>query len=365
MTQGEATVCLNMIVKNESKVIRRCLTSVKPLIDHWVIVDTGSTDDTKEIILEFMKDTLGELHQRNWINFAHNRNEALALAKGKGEYILLIDADEILEFDEGFKLTPLNLDYYDIVTKHSGSEYTRIQLIKDRLNWKWTGVLHEYIGAPEALSHAILKGVYDIYGHDGCRSQDPLKFQKDAMVFEEAMKTDPYNSRYQFYLAQSYKDAHEYKLAITNYKKRIGMGGFDQEVFWSMLQVGLLQELLQKPEEIIVNGYREAYKYRPTRAEPLYRLTEYYRRSGNYVTGYLTAREGLQIKLPNDHLFVERWIYDYGMLFEFSICAYWTDEFLEAKFASELLLTMPELPPEIREYVEKNLIWIHTKKDFN
>jgi hypothetical protein len=185
------------------------------------------------------------------------------------------------------------------------------------------------------------------------------------MVFEEAMKTDPYNSRYQFYLAQSYKDAHEYKLAITNYKKRIGMGGFDQEVFWSMLQVGLLQELLQKPEEIIVNGYREAYKYRPTRAEPLYRLTEYYRRSGNYVTGYLTAREGLQIKLPNDHLFVERWIYDYGMLFEFSICAYWTDEFLEAKFASELLLTMPELPPEIREYVEKNLIWIHTKKDFN
>ncbi len=71
------TVCLNMIVRDESPVIRRSLASVKNLIDYWVIVDTGSADDTKEIIKEFMKDVPGELHERPWVNFEHNRNEAL------------------------------------------------------------------------------------------------------------------------------------------------------------------------------------------------------------------------------------------------------------------------------------------------
>src|SRR3972149_8399584 len=82
------TVCLNMIVKNESKVIERCLKSVKPLIDYWVIVDTGSTDKTRQIISKFMSAIPGELHERPWVDFAHNRNEALHLAKGRGDYIL-------------------------------------------------------------------------------------------------------------------------------------------------------------------------------------------------------------------------------------------------------------------------------------
>jgi Glycosyl transferase family 2. len=78
------TVCLNMIVKNEIHVIRRCLSAVKEFIDYWVIVDTGSTDGTQEAIREFMKDSPGELHERPWCNFAHNRNEALDLARKRG-----------------------------------------------------------------------------------------------------------------------------------------------------------------------------------------------------------------------------------------------------------------------------------------
>lgn len=92
-------VCLSMIVKNESKVIVRCLGSVKPYIDSWIIVDTGSTDGTQDIIRNFYEDVPGSVEERPWVDFAHNRNEALVLAKLKfpeADYILTIDADEVL-----------------------------------------------------------------------------------------------------------------------------------------------------------------------------------------------------------------------------------------------------------------------------
>ena len=77
------TICLNMIVKNESKAIRKLLESVKNIIDYWVIFDTGSTDGTQDIIREFLQDIPGELHERPWVDFAHNRNEALVVAQEK------------------------------------------------------------------------------------------------------------------------------------------------------------------------------------------------------------------------------------------------------------------------------------------
>ena len=80
------TICLNMIIKDEAPVIRRCLESVKPFIDRWVIVDTGSTDNTRELVREIMAGLPGELHERPWKNFGHNRNEALSLAARSGDY---------------------------------------------------------------------------------------------------------------------------------------------------------------------------------------------------------------------------------------------------------------------------------------
>ena len=95
-------ICLNMIVKNESPVIERCLASVKPWIGHWVIVDTGSTDGTQELVRKAMAGVPGELHERPWRNVGHNRNEALDLARAHGDYVLFIDADEQLQVPPDF-----------------------------------------------------------------------------------------------------------------------------------------------------------------------------------------------------------------------------------------------------------------------
>src|SRR5579862_113064 len=141
---AQKSVCLNMIVKNEKDVIKTCLATVKPFIDYWVIVDTGSTDGTQRIIQDFMKGIPGELHERPWVDFAFNRNEALRLAKDKADYLLLIDADEYFTCDQGFSFKNLEMDYYYFIMRQVGAvECLRPSLISTKLPWKWTGVLHE------------------------------------------------------------------------------------------------------------------------------------------------------------------------------------------------------------------------------
>lgn len=360
LSSSEPKICLNMIVKDESAVICRCLESVKPIIDYWVIVDTGSHDGTQDIIKDFMKEVPGELHEKPWKNFGHNRNEALQLAKGKAEYVLFIDADETLVYDQNFTLPKLTQDFYYITTEYSGTNYHRAQLIKNSLNWAWQGVLHEAIDCPFARTNGVLHGVKNFVRTDGNRSQDPQKFQKDALVLEQALLEEPNNSRYVFYLAQSYKDAGDYEKAIENYRKRMTMGGWDQEIFWSQLQIGLMQELLELDEKTIVDSYLAAAKLRPSRAEPLYRLASYYRKAKKYDEGYKIALQALKIPVSEDSLLVERWIYDYGLLTEFSICAYWVEKYMEAYLASNLLLEK-ELPQNFKDCINGNLAWINEK----
>ena len=96
------SICLTMIVKNEVKTIQRCIESVEKFIDYWVIVDTGSTDGTQEIIQNLMKEKgiPGELHEREWVDYSTNRNQSLELAKGKADYRLIIDADDVLAYKD-------------------------------------------------------------------------------------------------------------------------------------------------------------------------------------------------------------------------------------------------------------------------
>lgn len=354
---AKKTVCVNMIVKNETKVIRRCLASVKPIIDYWVIVDTGSSDGTQEMITDFMKDVPGELHESPWKNFAHNRNEALQLAKGKADYVLIIDADEVLRMDPEFKMPKLDKDLYYITTDKGGMRYERAQLINNALDWKWVGVLHEVLCCDQQKTSEILKHIANVPYPDGARSQDPRKYHKDAELLETAMLEDPKSTRNQFYLAQSYRDAGEHEKSLQNYEKRIAMGGWDQEVFWSMLQAARLEQSLKRAEDVIVNDYFKAFHFRPTRAEPLYSLANYYRMAGNYAQGFQIAKRALTIPISNDILFVEKYVYDYGLLLEYSVSAYYLGKYETSKKASEQILAKKDIPEDIRKLAQSNIDW--------
>ena len=357
------TVCLNMIVKNESKVIERCLKSAKPLIDYWVIVDTGSTDGTQEIIREYMKDIPGELHEKEWVNFGFNRNHALDLARDKADYVLFIDADEEFVRDNDFKMPLLDKDYYYVTSDLSGTLYKNIHLISTKQDWKWEGEVHEVLVPNISMSYSVIPGLTNIIRFEGCVSQDPNAFHKDAKHFEMKLLKNPIDTRSIFYLARSYEETKKWDLALANYQRRIQLGGWPEEVFWSKYRVAQLQETLEYEPTVFLKSYYDAYTFRPSRVEPLYHLAEYYWKNKRYAEGYVTSKLGLEqmatYGIPDDLLFVEGWIYKYGMKLTFSICAYWVGNYEEAKKHSLELLEIKNLPENYRECVEKNLYWIN------
>jgi glycosyltransferase involved in cell wall biosynthesis len=356
------TVCLNMIVKNESQVIERCLASVVRLIDYWVIDDTGSGDGTQEIIKKFMleHDIPGELYERPWVNFAHNRNEAMEQAKGKADYLLFIDADEHFAYESDFELPYLDKDYYHISVSHAETNYCRIHLINNHKDWKWIGVVHELIVPPADRTCDTLRKVTNIYTTEGARSKDPEKYLKDAKLLETALELEPDNARNIFYLAQSYKDYGDKEKALLNYSKRAEMGGWDQEVFWSLLQVAILQEHLDYPKEAVIASYRKAYESRMSRIEPLYHLARIYREKKEFYKGYEIAKLATAIPPSKDLLFVQTWMYAYGLPLERSVCAYWIGNYKECQTISSALLEKT-LPDGIRDVVQANLGFANAK----
>lgn len=350
------SICLNMIVKNESAVIKRSIGSIKHKIDYWVIVDTGSTDGTQEIIREFLKDIPGELHERPWVNIEKSRNEALALAQNKCEYILVIDADEEWIFSKDFDKRKLFKDFYAIKSRDLNIDLHRISLFKSNLPWKWRGVIHEELQCDDPTSGAVLDGIVNHgWKRDGGQNADPNRYYKDAAALEKALEEDPTNARYVFFLAQSYGAAKEFDLALRYYKKRAEMGGYQPEVFWSLFSIGCLQEDLKMDEQMIIQSYCRAFEYDSTRAEPLHHLASFYHKNQQHALSYILCKFALTLPKPASSHYILRAIYDYSLLFLYACSAHCINQLEEAKKSYLALLGKQDLPSEKRHIVQHNL----------
>lgn len=354
--EKKKTICLNMIVKNESRVIKRCLDSVKSIIDYWVIVDTGSEDGTQEIIKEYLKDIPGELHERPWRNFGFNRTQAFKLAKGKADYLLFMDADDTVELVGEFSKDSLTEDLYNMWRGTKGFSYIRPQIVRADLPWKFVGVTHEYLASDQEYTSATLDEVRYVSGDGGASSYDPKKFLKNVKLLTAGLKKEPDNSRYAFYLAESYKDAGERGKALESYQKRIQMGGWDEETFWSKLQIAGLLRDMGMPVSTVIESYKDAHNFRPHRVEPIYYLAETFNQQGRYAEAYAYLKASAFIPKPaqKDSLFNMDWIEQYGLLFQLSIASYYVGHYEESLQACDKLLAMKDLPEGWRQLSEKN-----------
>src|SRR5271155_3397612 len=271
MANGSNTIGLCMIVKNEANLIRRCLESALPLVDYILVLDTGSTDGTQQIVCDFLDDhgVPGAVIDEPWRDFAYNRSFALErLREVPGiDYALMLDADDVLVLDPGFDAkafkAQMRHDHYDVLVDEGAVTHFRGHICSNRLPYAYKGVLHEYLDAPPGeRGHTKATGISIHASRGGARSQNPRKYHDeaavlppqaspgyrrsqnprkyhdDAAVLEQALtsETDPgLVSRYTFYLAQSYRDAGRLDDAARAYAKRAEMGGWVEEAWHARL----------------------------------------------------------------------------------------------------------------------------------
>ena len=231
-------ICLNMIVRNEAHIVAEVLDAVAPYISSWVIVDTGSNDGTQDLIRNQMArlGIPGELYERPWRNFGDNRTEALTLAQGHGDYIWVIDADDILVGTPDF--TRLSADIYWLRRANADDIYWLPFLFRDGARVRWVGVTHEYAAWDDSYVAVQLEGEYRIEdSHLSARNLSGQKYARDRDLLLAEVERNPEDARCVFYLAQSYFDLGDFANARKWYARRVEMGGFDEEVHFAMLRI--------------------------------------------------------------------------------------------------------------------------------
>ena len=324
---------------------------LRPLVDYVVIEDTGSTDGTQDVIRRYLdhESLPGEIFDEPWQDFAHNRSVALARLRERTEvdYALIMDADDVLVYEDAFEpasfKTSITADLHDIAICLGAVWYHRPQMCSNRLEFRYRGVLHEFLeGPPGSLSRVTATGFYIRERREGARSAIPDKYRKDALLLEESMKVeqDPFlRARYTFYIAQSWRDCGEKEKALAAYLDRAGLGFWEEEVFISFYNAANLKEELGHSEYEIIGTFLQAFESCPRRAESLHGAARYCRLTGRHHQGYMLAKQGLAIRQPESGLFIVPWIYEYGLLDEFAVNAYWAGHYGECLDACERLLS--------------------------
>ncbi len=350
------TLCLNMIVKNEAHVIERCIASVKSIISHWVIVDTGSTDGTEDVIARCLEGVPGKLHKRPWKDFATNRTQAIELARGKADYLLVMDADDVLDVSSAFTRDALTHDGYEVRIEDAGNTYYRPQIFRADLDYHYFGVLHEALrselprtwGRAEGLTYKRVGG--------GARSTDPEKYLKDVAVLEEALRVEPGNARYAFYLAQSWRDAGQPEKAVAAYERRVAMAGWEEETWAALLAIAQQLERMDRGDDPIIAAYLRTYEFRPKRAEALCYVAKFCRMKSRYPLAHVFSTAAIAIPPPTgESMWVDESVYTWRSWDEYAISSYYVGRHKEAIAANERLLSGPDLPAGERERVRKNM----------
>ena len=353
-------LCLNAIVRNESARIVRMLDSVKDVISTFAILDTGSTDNTVELIEQWGAEhgIKGLVGRGAFVNFSQARNQALDLARSWHalpttpwfEYMLLVDADMELRVDRPDALQRLDAEAYEMTQRAGSYSYNNIRLLSVISGAKYVGVTHEYLSVQSVVA---VSGAYFIDHADGANRGE--KYERDIRLFEHDLKVDPDNGRTWFYLGNTYRDMGNRLEALRCYRKKLECPTWPEEDWLTQVNIA---NCLEGHEDAYVTEALKAYQMRPSRAEPLHALAKHYRMKGENATAMLFAERGISIPRPDDRLFIEDWVYDWGFREEYSIAGYYQEETCEKAFkiTNELALD-PHVPAHVRAGARSNMVF--------
>lgn len=360
------TLTLIMIVKNESFIIKRCLDSIKEYIDYIVISDTGSTDNTVNIIKQYLLDNFikGKVYEDQWINFGFNRTKSLTnaqqwLDEEKIEkltnYFITIDADMIIKFNNFKKSDLISYDSLKIYQYNNFIKYDNVRIFKSNLPFKSIGVTHEYWSCVTPHKQGKIESIIiEDKGDGGCKTN---KFERDIKFLIQGIEDEPDNQRYYFYLAESYGNIGDFENAIKWYKKRIEKGGWVEELFISHKKIGELY-MSKNDQANAIYHWILGYELLPQRSETLYKICNYYRNIGKNNASMLYLKQGIKIKYPNHlSLFLEYPVYHYKFIEELSIIGYYTNYKKEGMLACQYLLFNDNISDLLRNRTRLNSIF--------
>jgi len=352
METKQKTICLCAIVKNEEAVIGRLIDSCIDIIDYWCIIDTGSTDKTKEVIQKKLKDIPGELKESTFINFGHNRTELVQLAFGKADYLLLMDADMTVHTQNGFDKNKLDGKMYHI--RYVGNlDFAQPLFVSGHVKWRYEGVTHEYLTSSDGIVPVEYNDLFVTHHFDGGTRSE--KLERDRMLLEKEIIDQPGNVRSYFYLAQTYANLKMFEKAMIYYQERVNRGGWPEEVYYSKYQIGVMQYNLKKFDQAKL-ALLDGWEFRPTRFECLYMLGVICREMKQYNQALMFQSTVVNMAYPKeDVLFVHRNQWEYLAEFELSIAYYWTGRYKDSERSCKKVGKIKDLPVNIKEQNEKNL----------
>ena len=318
-----------IMIKNEERIIKRCIERALAIADAICIADTGSTDNTVQILRDYLP-TLSiptKLVQHEWQDFGNNRTLSFRAAQefvkslegwdADLTYGLAIDADMNFIVTPKFNKSELVSNGYRILQKTPNLEYYNTRFLRLGYPWVCAGVTHEYW---DGSNTEQLETVYiDDIGDGGCKAD---KFERDERLLTKGLQDDPTNPRYMFYLAQTLKDGKKLDEAITLYKRRIDAGGWYEEVWYSMYMISKLYHELNKLPEMEFWALK-AYEFNKNRSENLYFLTRVFREKSDHYKAWFYMLKGLATKKPTDLLFLESEVYEHLFKYEKTILNYY------------------------------------------
>ena len=349
------TMCFATMCKNEEHCIQNTLESVYKHIDYWVVCDTGSTDRTCEIVKNFFeeKGIPGELHVDEWVGFDHNKSLMMERAKDKTDYVLHLDADDLLINGLDFGKNDIGDDAYFMNVTRGTLKWMALIIFNNRLTWKFCGVAHTTIKCKEKESFTTKdisnRNSYVSGEGIGSRAFDPKKFLYDAeklkKQFFDTLLSDPddLNSRSAFYTGQSYQDYGMLEEAIKWYRlyTKLDVTWFE-EIFECNMRIAYCMMKLNYKLSDIESQMSLAINIEPDRAEPYYFMGKHCNEIGEYekAYNYLRAAKSRDYKSVKEkyRLFIQETMYGIYNNDELSVACFWSDRFDEGyKYLLEIL----------------------------
>ena len=320
-------IILMLMIKNESRIIERCIMHAIQHVDAVCVLDTGSTDTTVEICQSVLEktgkpfkisvDPFRNFGKSRTISFQNTQEFCTELGwDANVTYALAVDADMNLVVNPGFASFHLTANGYTVIQSNGHLKYHNTRLMRVGSPWKCTGATHEYwdLGGTEKVPFEIM--FIDDKNDGGCKSD---KFERDVRLLKEEVEENPRNDRAHYYLGQSLKDLGRFEEAIEMFKKRIEIGGWVEEVHYSYYQIGKCYDHMGKPLEMEL-WMNKAFEFYPKKAEPLYHLTRYFREKSQHFKAYHYYLKGRNIPYPKDDvLFIENNVYEGLFAYEATI----------------------------------------------